>query len=104
MVLIAHDAVEAHFISQSILLMILIVEHMGLLWVKMRIGEAETPGMVLFQIGVGDVAVWLFRKPGDLDAILGPGELLRHDCLLLAMWSSRAHRFPRLRVARESAR
>jgi len=53
--------------------MVLIVEHMGLLGVKMGIGEAETPGIILFQIGVGDVAVWLFRKPVDLYSILGSG-------------------------------
>jgi hypothetical protein len=73
MVLVAHDAVEAHLISQGILLMVLIVQNMGLLWVKMGIGEAETPGIVLLQVGVGDVAVWLFRKPVDLYAILGSG-------------------------------
>src|SRR6266566_3951410 len=85
MVLVAHDAVEAHFIGQGVLLMVLIVEHMRLLGVNMGVGETETPRRVLFQVGVGDVAVGLFRKPVDLYAVLGSGELFRHDCLLLAI-------------------
>jgi len=39
MVLVAHDAVEAHFISQGVLLVVLIVQNMGLLWIKMGVGE-----------------------------------------------------------------
>ncbi len=104
MVLVAHDAVEAHFISQGVLLMVLIVQNMGLLGIKIGVGEAETPRRVLLQVGVGDVAVGLLRKPVDLYAILGSGELLRHHGLLLTIWSSIAHLFPRLIVARETAR
>jgi hypothetical protein len=51
--------------------MVLIVQNMSLLRIKMGVGEAETPGMVLLQVGVGDVAVWLLRKPVDFYTILG---------------------------------
>jgi hypothetical protein len=91
MVLVAHDAVEAHLISPGVLLMVLIVEHMGFLGVKIRVREAETSRLVLFQVGVGDVAVGLLRKPVDFYVILGSGELLSHNCLLLTLWSTITH-------------
>jgi hypothetical protein len=84
-VLVAHDAVKAYLIGPGILLVILIVEHMGLLRVKMGVGEAETPRLILFQVSVGDVTVGLLRKPIDFDMILGSSELLGHDCLLLGV-------------------
>ena len=88
MVLVAHDAIKAHLIGPGVLLMILIVENVGFFRVKMGVGEAETPRLILFQVGVGDVAVWLLRKPVDFDMILGAGELLSHNCLLPVVWST----------------
>jgi hypothetical protein len=85
MVLVAHDAVEADLIGPGVLLVILIVEDVGFLRIKMGVGEAETPRLILFQVSVGDVAVGLLRKPIDFDMILGSSELLGHDCLLLGV-------------------
>jgi hypothetical protein len=85
MVLVAHDAVKAYLIGPGVLLVILIVEHMGFLRVKIGVGKAETPRLILFQVSVGDVTVGLLRKPVDLDMIFGAGELLRHDYLLLVV-------------------
>ncbi len=48
--LVAHDAVKAHRIGKGVLLMVLIVQNVRLLRVKMGIGEAETAGLVLFQV------------------------------------------------------
>jgi hypothetical protein len=64
---------------------ILIVEDVGFLRIKMGVGKAKTPRLVLFQVSVGDVTVGLLRKPVDRDMILGSSELLGHDCLLLVV-------------------
>src|SRR5262249_1965770 len=84
-------AVEANLIGQGILLMVLIVQDMGLLRVKIGVGEAETPRLILLQVGVGDVAVGLLREPVDFDMILRSGELLGHNCLLPILWSTITH-------------
>jgi hypothetical protein len=101
-VLVAHNAVEAHLIGPGVLLVVLIVEHMGLLRVKMGVGEAETPRLIRFQVSVSDVAIGLLRKPIDLDVILGAGKLLGHDCLLSVVWPSIPHLIRLLIMARGS--
>jgi hypothetical protein len=58
---------------------------MSLFGVKMGVGEAETPRLVLLQVGVGDVAVGLLRKPVHFDVILRSGKLLDHTGLLGAI-------------------
>ena len=83
--LVAHDAVKAHRIGEGVLLMVLIVEMMGLLRVKMGVRKTETARLVLLQVGVGDVAVGLLRKPVDFDVILRSGKLLDHTGLLGAI-------------------
>src|SRR5438552_14742073 len=72
--------------------MVLIVKMMGLLRVKMGVRKTETARLVLLQVGVGDVAVGLLRKPVDFDVILRSGKLLDHTDLLAAMALLPGHR------------
>src|SRR5687767_1804157 len=49
-VLVGHDTVEADLIGESVLFMILVIQDMGLLWIKVCVRKAQTPGIILGQI------------------------------------------------------
>jgi hypothetical protein len=69
--LVGHDAIEAHRIGEGILLMVLVVQHVGLLRIKMGVGKAETSRIVLVEVRIGNIPVGLLRKPIDLDLLCG---------------------------------
>jgi hypothetical protein len=68
-VLVGHDTVEADLIGESILFVILVIQDMGLLWIEVGVRKAQTPGIVLGQIRIGDVAIGLLREPEHFYAV-----------------------------------
>jgi len=70
-VLVGHDAVEAHLIGEGILLMVLDVQHVGLLGIEMGVGKAQTSRIVLVEVLIGHITVGLLRKPIDLCLLRG---------------------------------
>src|SRR5262249_59150584 len=69
--LVGHDAIEAHLIGESILLMVLIVQYVRLLGIEMGVGKAETSRIVLVEVLIGNITVGLLRKPKDLCMLRG---------------------------------
>ena len=93
-VLVGHNAVEPHFVCQSVLLVVLVVQYTCLLGIEVSVGESETPRLELFQVCAGDMAVGLLGEPVDFRFVLGPGQLLYHRPLLLTVMpvqSEKAH-------------
>ena len=84
--LVAHYAVEADLISQGVLLMVLVVEDAGLVGVKISVGETQAAGVILLQVGVGDVAVGLLGEPVNFRLVFGSGKLIDHSSLLSRRW------------------
>jgi hypothetical protein len=70
--LVGHDAIEAHLIGESILLMVLIVQYVRLLGIEMGVGKAETSRIVLVEFRIGNIAVGLLREPIHLYLLRGP--------------------------------
>ena len=56
---VAHDPVEAHLVGPGVLIMVFVVEYVGLIRVKMGIGEAKTPRIVLIEQLVVDISIGL---------------------------------------------
>ena len=80
--LVGHNPVEAHFVGQGILVVVLVVKEVGLGGVEERIGESQPTRVELLQLGVADVALGLFRKPVNFHFVFGAGELVNHVVLL----------------------
>ena len=67
--LVGHDAVEAHLVSQRVLVVVLVVQDVRLLRVEKGVWEAEPAGLVLLQVGLGDMGVGLLGKPENLNFV-----------------------------------
>ena len=104
MVFVGHNAVEPYFVGQGVLLVVLVVQHAGFLWVKVGVGEPETARLILLQVCAGDVAVRLLGEPVDFRLVLGPGQLLYHGPLLLTVVPAPVDGFPPARERREGGR
>jgi hypothetical protein len=62
---------EAYLIGEGILLMVLVVQHVCLHGIEMSIGKAETSGIVLVEVLIGNITVGLLRKPKDFYLLRG---------------------------------
>ena len=69
--LVAHNAVEAYFVGQGVLLVVLVVEDAGLVGIEIGIGESQASGVVLLQVLVANVSVGLLGEPVNFGLILG---------------------------------
>ena len=69
--LVGHDAVEAHCIGEGILLMVLVVQHVRLHGIEMGVGKAETSRIVLVEVLIAHITVGLLREPKDLYLLCG---------------------------------
>jgi hypothetical protein len=69
MMFVSHDAIHTSFVSQNVLLVVLVIECVGLFRVKVAIGEAQPPRVIFFQVFFFYVYVWLLRVEENLDMV-----------------------------------
>ncbi len=75
MVLVGHYPVDARFISEGVLLVVLVIQHVGFFGIEEGVRKAKTPGIVLVYILLFDVDIGLLGVEEDLNSV-------DHDCLL----------------------
>ena len=68
--LVGHDAVDAHFVGPSVLLVVLVVQNVSFKRIEIGVWEVQSPRLVVRQVFLGDVGIGLLRVKENFNLVL----------------------------------